>query len=500
MKTSLTNRFISLYLPVLAFASLAAIMALLAIVAPEILIAGAFAIMLLAVGTVFLLLLRRDALLLLTIIFLVLPFHTIAYNLVERYFGSGVILFAFAAWKESVILLMLLALFGMRFVVNRQPLPVRWELLFPLFFMAVAVLFVPTAYTLANGIQGYRYLFQGFLILLLLYVMQPRMDRLFLILPWMVGLGSLISIWGFYSRYVMDFYKYLVAFGFVPDWMSQQQVQFNSVFSISGNLFLRANSVFSGPNEFGLYLAILIVVTIALLLLRGPQLKASQRAFYSVALVIMAGGEIISVSRNAWIFVVVATVVLTLYSPGLVRKLRTSITFGSLLVIIVALVPNMRLFLVRTLQLRDSSAAGRAQELVDRLGILLANPLGIGLGRANYKLLSDDPAHVHTEFYLLIIGLELGWLGLAIYLVMMGIFVFRSVQLSFSRDSTQRFVAMVAAALLLGTLSSQLLAAITMEWIFQYYLWFFVGYALFGTTTVAQHPSTRKASVAIKVD
>lgn len=416
------------------------------------------------------------------LILLLTPFHTIVDNLVRSSTNSEAVQLAFSSWKEIGLLLILVIVIFDKIIRHRK-LPAAPELVLAVSYAAFGLPFVFTAESTKIGILEYRNLFEGVLILLVSYSIRPSLERLFRLVKWMLLEGVVLVVWGIFSAYALDFYSYLRTFAFIPPSMTREQLQYASVFSVSGSLFLRANSIFSGPNEFGLYLAILMVFTAGMLLFNRPRMNRTQRRWYPVALAFFGIGSLISISRASWVLVAVAIALMVVHLRGLKRKAQIALLTSVLLIALLVAVPNLWRFAMRTIHLQDTSAAGRIGLLSNGLLALASNPLGIGLGNASYKFYQATFQYVHTESHILIMGLELGWPGLLFYLLMMGIFIARCLRLTRAiYPFERRLLGLISASLLIGTIVIQFMSAITMEWIFQLYLWFLVGMALYGVT------------------
>lgn len=443
----------------------------------SILILAALIIVLLVV--LFLHITNRNAFLALSIVLLLMPFHTIVDNALSLATNSESIHIAFSLWKELSLFVIGLFLLSKKVLKKEIIAPTREMIVFG-FYAAWGIIFIFTANSNQIGVLEYRNIYEGILILLVLWLLRPPLEKVLQLFNWMILEGVLISIWGIISRYVLDFYHYLMTFGFITPDVTPAILQYRSVFAISGNLFLRANSIFSGPNEFGLYLATLIVPLCAILLFKIHELTRRQKLLYILALIALGTGELITISRNSWILITVALIVIFFSTRGSKRKLQIFVAACSLLTIMLIAVPNLWNFTLRTIRLEDTSAAGRTVLLDEGINAFLQHPMGIGMGNASYKIEQINSNYLHTEFYLFIIGLELGWIGLFLYLLTIAVITRKCFKLSKPNHTDgQRIMAVASMALLIGTFASQFTAAISMEWIFQIYLWFFVGVTLF---------------------
>lgn len=421
----------------------------------------------------------------LTIILILIPFHTISENLLTLFTTSSSVSMVFSLWKELAIVLILVAV-----IVRRGGLPasIPKSILPFLIYALYGAFMIITAPALSIGIIEYRNLFEGLIILLAVFLIRPRPQQIFYVLDILVVEGVFLSIWGFFSRYILNFYTYLQTFRFIPPTMTETSLRFGSVFSISGSLFLRANSIFIGPNEFALYLAPLMVYLLAVLIFKYAKLSKLRRVAYIFALIVVSMGEFISISRNAWLLIAVAATVMFLLmrpSRGKIILFIIAITIGGATIL---LIPNLKEFILRTLNLMDTSAAGRVVLLKSGIESIIQHPMGIGLGNASYKFQQVLAERTHTEFYIFLVALELGWIGLILYLLTVARFAFRSYQLTKPHyPFDRRFLAVIAISLLSGTFVSQFTSAITTEWLFQLYLWLLVGSAVF----ISQEPTAK---------
>ncbi len=427
----------------------------------------------------------QDEFALASVLLLLLPFHTILDKVVVALIKSHVLRLALSSWKE--IGLLALALRLVVGAVARQSRPVRVN---PIIVLAGALALwglirIGTADTLRIGIAAYRDLFIGVPALIGAYLLHASESRRIDLAYGMMLQGAALAVWGFVSRYVLDYVHYLVTMGFAPEnttWAhllrATGEYRWLTVFSANGGRIVRANSVFVGPNEFGLYLAVVLVLGWGVLLYLRLDTVARRQVGYVASLGAMAFGCLISVSRSAWVLLVVGAVVVLLSLPA--SCWRRLVGVGALLVAVtaVAAMPNLRSYAERTLRLQEPSAAWRAESVGEALLAIRRNPMGIGLANANYRFVGETRYHVHTESHLVAVALELGWPGLALHLALMLASFAKCWTLSRRGGTVQRMFAATSAGILLGTLLAQVTSAITMDWLFQVYLWFHVGTVL----------------------
>ncbi len=436
----------------------------------------------------------RSPLGLLYLILLIVPFHTIAVNLLRVQVGlPSLALNLISAWKEAGLFLVLALLLGNLVAKHRK---VSRTVLIPLYllFAGLAVAFMFLAPGLSVGAYQFRNLFIGLPVLLALYLLKPRLDQFVRFVDFLVLEGILFAAVAFYQVYLTDFYTFLTRFGFVEPGTTYGQVRYGSVFSISGHFLWRANSLFVGPNEFGLFMASSIVIVGSLLLFGHKDLGKRRRWFYTLALPILLAGEFISISRNSWILVAVAGLTLAI---KLRRRYQVLLGAAAVLVAIAMLVfvPPFQRFVVRTVTLEDSSAAGRLEELERTVSKIAERPLGWGLGAASYKARRLDFTPIPTEYFVFMLALEMGIPGLLWYLFVMSQFGLACSRRGWRSEGIQRAVCWGGAGLVVGMIASQFTAVISLDWLFQMYLWFFVGLALWGIQPASSEPSQSPATI-----
>lgn len=131
----------------------------------------------------------------------------------------------------------------------------------------------------------------------------------------------------------------------------------------------------------------------------------------------------------------------------------------------------------------DVSTAGHLTSFSHGLKLLLSHPLGVGLGTAGPRAVRyyANPTLVESSFLLL--GLELGWLGLVVYLYMtwklMSILTARFRPLSGVIRMRAAFV-LVAAAALAAAIIPQLLLPIVQDSTVMLLLWAVISLGLYG--------------------
>jgi hypothetical protein len=413
---------------------------------------------------------------------LVLPIHTFMLNLLKMFAGvSSPALLALATWKEIVLGAVVFIAFLRRKRRAREPQIMR-ELAAALGLIALGVPFIFIGPTIGSGLYGFRNLFEGIVILVVMLQLAPQPERrLMRLIELLIVEAVGISIWGVLQIYLYP-YRYLTDLGFEDPKVFMSIQESASVYRASGIALQRANSILVGPNELGLILAVLGVFVL-ILLSDTSALRRSQRKFLYGALVAMLICEFYTFSRVAWIFTIVAA----LGALSDVGRIRRAIGLCLFLLVIatplVYLVPSVEEYIVKTYYIKDPSSATHYFSLLRAVERLKENPLGYGLGTAGYKSggytgLGNEIFNREVESFLMLVALEMGLFGLMAYLGFLG-YLLMTVQRGFKGPRRSDVAWHVHAKwMMVGTVVAGMLSVIPYDLLFQFYLWFFVGAAL----------------------
>jgi hypothetical protein len=196
--------------------------------------------------------------------------------------------------------------------------------------------------------------------------------------------------------------------------------------------YIRINSTLRGPNPLGAYAVIVLAGITAWLTSKKANIRGSKALIIAVLLL----GSVVSLwasySRSALVVAVVA--VLIVLSTTTLRKIsRRSWIIGSVIVLAllgVLLVARGSEFVSNVL-LHDSPTSGslitsndnHIDSLQDGFRRLLTQPLGAGVGSTgSASLFGDSPLIIENQY--LFIAHEVGWLGLAVFiLIVIGVFI-----------------------------------------------------------------------------
>lgn len=189
--------------------------------------------------------------------------------------------------------------------------------------------------------------------------------------------------------------------------------------------YIRINSTLRGPNPLGAYAVVVLAVLLAFWL-RGPARLTKVQAW--VLGVLGVGGAVAlwaSYSRSAALAGLLAIGVVLLVVFG--KKVTRGMWIGLVVVALViggSLVALRETSFVSNVILHEDPAEGgtvnsndgHAESLLDGTTRMLAQPFGGGIGSTgSASLLSEKPLIIENQY--LFVAHEVGWLGLALFLV-----------------------------------------------------------------------------------
>ena len=420
-----------------------------------------------------------------TIIFLCLylPFYTVILSVVYTTTGSTAVMAIFQYLKEVVVFLGILSFI----LYQKDPFgyPIRLNVVDKLFFaflgLATLYLFLPLGE--AGFINKLLYL-KNTLIIGVIYFFGRNAQfptnqvNLFFKCIMVIALaafvvnvievGVLQSHLQSYTGYAE--YNYAV---------NQQEV--------SGNYGLtwtfetqsasrRLASFFADPLE----LASSIMLGFAVGLIFYLTTERKDYLLYTIVMLCSVGSLFFSSSRAAF-----GAFFIMLFYIAIVFKLYKLILlggglFGSFIVYVLFFASeDFYYFVVDTITFQNASSVGHVVEWLVALDSMVANPMGIGLAMSGNVASVTDDLRVGGENQFLIFGVQLGFLGMFLYIlllafgVMISIRVFRQ-----SPDTNAARIAFVAASVKVGMLLPLFTANAEMYMYVSWITWWMVGYSV----------------------
>ncbi|WP_035468306.1 O-antigen ligase family protein [Algoriphagus mannitolivorans] len=149
-------------------------------------------------------------------------------------------------------------------------------------------------------------------------------------------------------------------------------------------------------------------------------------------------------------------------------------------------------FVVDTLTFENTSSIGHVVEWLLALDSMLANPLGIGLAMSGNVGSVTDELRVGGENQFLIYGVQLGWLGMILYILVLASGVIISLRVFYQTENTMTArLAFVGAVTKVGMLLPLFTANAEMYTYVTWLTWWMIGYSV-------HHYSILKKSVEIE--
>ena len=197
-----------------------------------------------------------------------------------------------------------------------------------------------------------------------------------------------------------------------------------------GDIGGRVTSLFSNPNILAVYLLLYFPFSLWSAFL--PENKGRMRVFYAITTAFCALCILLTWSRGAWLGLAFEVLVfLAFYS----KKSRYILRFTPFLFIFVPFLPsNFKSRLLSIGDLGESSIRYRLQTWQGALRMFKEYPLGIGVGEMAWHTMyphyavSGTKTVMHAHNIFLQVAVELGVVGLVVFLLLIGVALFRAFQ------------------------------------------------------------------------
>ena len=313
------------------------------------------------------------------VLIVLLPFHAFLVTVGTRLLvGPGhAPLPWFAGWKEMLLVVVLVVVI-LEIIYSLLAVP-RTELCsgagvprYPLFFdvldwLILGMLVLGMAVSIFNFLYGFKYtLFPLFLFLVLRRV---RWSERFLLLTsyFLLPVGAVVAGYGILTLFLPEFFFTWLGYSdlhslYLPDG------PIAAFQKIEGTSIRRIQSTFSGPNQLGVWLLIPFSVAIV------ECIRRKLVGYWVIGL--LGAALLLTFSRAAWIgAAVILLMSVWLYVPNM-RKLLGYWVIGLLGVVVVGAVAFPEIFL------REVSTSGHWRRPMEAVRLIAAHPWGLGLGSA----------------------------------------------------------------------------------------------------------------------
>jgi len=407
--------------------------------------------------------------LVLTILLLLLPFHTGLFQILKIELAlPTTIALALQSWKEGTLLLLVSWVLVQSLTTGRLRMAHAWILPLVGLFMLIGLAGIRHAPSFVEGLYSYRVMFEPFVVFLLILLLPLDIAWCKRLVPWLLVVGAIVAALAIFQAIFLGYdflWKYYAADG-----------QISVSFSFMGGRIQRAMGTFSSPNQLSLYLVFIILIT-ANLALRFPQ----QRRRLATLLALLFAALLLTVSRSGWVALLVGLG----FSFLIWRRKRIVVPLFILLALIAIPIGStlgLGSHLANTLQGRELSANYHIMSFRQNVEVILDNPLGVGLGRVGpraFYFRKGSGQFYPTESYLLQVAMELGIPGLVMFLLVTisaAIVVYSNI---FRLSSVwSRAMAVSALAALLAALAHTLLIPDLQDFTLGCYLWFLVAWGM----------------------
>jgi hypothetical protein len=420
-----------------------------------------------------------------TIIFLCLylPFYTLILSVVYSTTGSTAVMSIFQYLKEVVVFLGILS-----FVLyQKDPFgyPIRLNVVDKLFmaFLGLATLYLFLPLGEAGFINKLLYL-KNTLIIGVIYFFGRNADftqnqlQLFFKSIMIIALAAFVVNvieMGVLQRHLQSYtgyaeYNYAV---------NQQEVSghYGLTWTFeTQSASKRLASFFADPLE----LASSIMLGFAVGLIFYLTTERKDYLLYTIVMLCSVGSLFFSSSRAAF----GAFFIMLFYIAIVFRLYKLILAGGALLASFVVYVlffasEDFYFFVVDTITFQNASSVGHVVEWLVALDSMIANPMGIGLAMSGNVASVTDDLRVGGENQFLIYGVQLGFLGMFLYILMLAYGVIISIRVfRQSPDVNAARIAFVAASVKVGMLLPLFTANAEMYMYVSWITWWMVGYSV----------------------
>lgn len=354
---------------------------------------------------------------LLSVLLLLLPYHTMFTYVI----GDTVPGIRF--WKEGIIGILFILFLIKIFQDYRQTKclykPNVFELIL-IVYIIIEFIYIGISNNVYQAAYIGRIYFMPLLLVPVVRCMEFSESYFRRLLKLIMANTAVLSLWGLIQcQFLGD--GFLMKLGY-PTTTKWGPLRLNDEFYIArlGN-FQRLVSTFAAPNTCGLYLAIVLLVT----LFMYKKLNIN-RVFVSVCVAFTAAALLVTFSRTAWIAVCAG---LMIYSFNMItwtrKKLLLVLKIAGMILLVFIILDGIFLsfeismaiihLVVSTINGKDSSVNGHIDSLVASVENIFMHPLGMGMGENGPRALVFMKKPNLTESAYFLMTYEVGIIGSIVY-------------------------------------------------------------------------------------
>ncbi len=398
-----------------------------------------------------------------------LPLHTVVFQVASAYL-PGWLVSGLRLWREALLLALCAGIVRQWPVVwpaVRRHWPVGLALAL---YVATLLVGVWRAASVTVALSALRLAAVPLLVFACALALPYGVRDLERAIPWLLGVGVIVCGFALYQGYVLGP-------GFLWAYYAEGGRLAHS-YEVGGSPVQRLMGTFSSPNQLSLYLVFLSMLAASLFMIgRRPRLAYGGLGVLYVLVLVL------TVSRSGWAALAVGGALLLLLWWHRWEIWAGLAGLGA--VGFVALAQRGLLARLRDLvSLQEVSAAYHVSMAWSNLQTIGSNPWGSGLGSAGALAKAAEAAGLiqtrhATESYLLQIGLQQGWPGLAAFGLLVGLVAvgllrgLRAAETPFGRAVTLAALASLAGAMVHAVMNVDL-----QDIGVQSYLWFLVAMGL----------------------
>lgn len=208
--------------------------------------------------------------------------------------------------------------------------------------------------------------------------------------------------------------------------------------------------------------------------------KKEHQWLYLIVMACSLGSLVFSASRAAF-----GAFFILLFFVALVFRLYKLIGLGVLVLlgfaayVVLLASDDFYFFVLDTLTFENSSSVGHLLEWLVALESMVANPMGIGLAMSGNAGSVSDAARVGGENQFLIYGVQLGWLGMLLYVLSLASGVVLSLRVFYRTTNTMTArLAFVGAVTKVGLFLPLFTANAEMYTYVSWVTWWMIGYSV----------------------
>ncbi|MBN7814645.1 O-antigen ligase family protein [Algoriphagus pacificus] len=412
-----------------------------------------------------------------------LPFYITTLSLVYLATGSSALVGVFQVIKELIVLLALFSFLIYQRKIFEYPFRFQWTDTLMLAFLSLAALYLLLPIGQASFMNKALY-YKGMLIPGIVYFLgrnssfsKEEIRGLFQIFFFIAISAFLVNLFENYllGAHLQQFTGYALYNHAINDIDPSGNFGLTWTFETQ-SVTKRLASFFSDPLE----MASSVLMGFAAGLIWFLTSKREYNWFYILVMACSLGSLVFSASRAAF-----GAFFLMIFFLALVFGLYKLIAAGFLSLLAFAVYvlffasDDFYFFVLDTITFENTSSVGHVVEWLLALDSMVGNPLGIGLAMSGNAGSVSDDLRVGGENQFLIYGVQLGWLGMILYVLTLASAVILSLRVFYRTENIMEArIAFVAAAVKVGLLLPLFTANAEMYTYVAWTTWWMAGYSV----------------------